>query len=558
MGRMCTIMKKQKVTENTSKLFRVFVLSFFWLTPRVQASLEYLEQVRQHMARLPSIDPSARTLLLTGYPNVGKSSFMNTVTRADVEVQPYAFTTKSLFVGHTDYKYLTWQVIDTPGILDHPLEERNVIEMQSITALAHLRAAILYLIDISEQCGYTIEQQVSLFNSIKPLFANKPLIIVANKIDVMPFDALSNEKRSLIEGLKADGVELIVMSTLTEEGVHDVKSIACERLLHHRIQTKLKTKNSLNLATVHLSTPKPRDERDRPAFIPDGFQFADQRAANDTHDMDVDDDDDGGDDGRAHSHANVKLTKAQLELLRQEEDELLLAQGIVPYMGDQSEKDRYLLANDEWRYDKVPEIMDGKNLMDFIDPDILRRLEELEREEEELLRLEQAEQEERDESDSDLDEEEEELLSRLRKKKVMLKKQHEMKRGANRSTLPRKDKIASRSSNALKEHLLELGVDQETVEKVGESRESRARSKSRSRSRGKSIERKERQAPERTPLERGFADDEQKRVAEKMARRSRVKLNLMGRAGESDRHVHEKKPKHLFTGKRGIGKTDRR
>lgn len=35
------------------------------------------------------------------------------VTRADVDVQPYAFTTKSLFVGHMDYKYLRWQVRDS-------------------------------------------------------------------------------------------------------------------------------------------------------------------------------------------------------------------------------------------------------------------------------------------------------------------------------------------------------------------------------------------------------------------------------------------------------------
>ena len=34
------------------------------------------------------------------------------------------------YVGHMDYKYLRWQVIDTPGILDRPLEERNTIEMQ--------------------------------------------------------------------------------------------------------------------------------------------------------------------------------------------------------------------------------------------------------------------------------------------------------------------------------------------------------------------------------------------------------------------------------------------
>lgn len=52
-GRMCTLMKNQG------------------------PSLAYLEQVRQHMGRLPSIDPNMRTLLLCGFPNVGKSSFMN-------------------------------------------------------------------------------------------------------------------------------------------------------------------------------------------------------------------------------------------------------------------------------------------------------------------------------------------------------------------------------------------------------------------------------------------------------------------------------------------------
>jgi nucleolar GTP-binding protein len=89
LGRMCTVMK------------------------RVSPSLAYLEQVRQHMSRLPSIDPNTRTILICGYPNVGKSSFINKITRADVDVQPYAFTTKSLFVGHTDYKYMRWQVYNS-------------------------------------------------------------------------------------------------------------------------------------------------------------------------------------------------------------------------------------------------------------------------------------------------------------------------------------------------------------------------------------------------------------------------------------------------------------
>jgi len=78
--------------------------------------LSYLEDVRQNLSRLPQINPVTRTLLLTGYPNVGKSSFMNLVSEANVDVQPYAFTTRNLFVGHFDYGYSRWQVLDTPGV----------------------------------------------------------------------------------------------------------------------------------------------------------------------------------------------------------------------------------------------------------------------------------------------------------------------------------------------------------------------------------------------------------------------------------------------------------
>jgi nucleolar GTP-binding protein len=46
--------------------------------------------------------------------------------------------------------------------------------------------------------------------------------------------------------------------------------------------------------------------------------------------------------------------------------------------------ENYLLANPEWKEDIVPEIMDGKNVADFIDPDIAEKLEALEREEERL------------------------------------------------------------------------------------------------------------------------------------------------------------------------------
>ena len=56
-------------------------------------------------------------------------------------------------------------MIDTPGILDQPLEERNTIEMQAVTALAHLKAAILFVMDVSEQCDKSIEEQARFFKN---------------------------------------------------------------------------------------------------------------------------------------------------------------------------------------------------------------------------------------------------------------------------------------------------------------------------------------------------------------------------------------------------------
>ena len=51
--------------------------------------------------------------------------------------------------------------------------------------MAHLRAAVLYFVDPSEQCGYTLQAQRALFDNIRPLFANKPLLVVANKVIIV-------------------------------------------------------------------------------------------------------------------------------------------------------------------------------------------------------------------------------------------------------------------------------------------------------------------------------------------------------------------------------------
>jgi len=129
-----------------------------------------------------------------------------------------------LFVGHTDHNYVRWQVIDSPGILDQPLDQLNTIEMQSITALAHLKACILFFIDISETCGYSVDQQISLYERVKALFTNKPVVIVFTKIDLKKFSELSEEfQQKLLTLVQQNGVVSEEMSNKSGEGIVKVK-----------------------------------------------------------------------------------------------------------------------------------------------------------------------------------------------------------------------------------------------------------------------------------------------------------------------------------------------
>ncbi|GKV27911.1 hypothetical protein SLEP1_g37028 [Rubroshorea leprosula] len=467
------------------------------------------------MARLPSIDRNTWTILICGYPNVGRSPFMNKVTKADGDVQPYAFATKSLFVGHTDDKYLRYQVIDTPGILDRPFEDHNIIQI--------------------------IAQQVALFHSIKSLFMNKPLIIVCNKTDLQPLDGLSEEDMKLVLEMKAEAMKTVMghqggypaneegvlspMSTLTEDGVIGVKNAACERLLDRGVELKMKSKKINDcLNRFHVAIPNPRHQKERPPFIPQAVLEA-------------------------------QLQAAEKEKRKTEKDLENENGGAGLYSA--SLRKNYMLVDDEWKEDIMPEILDGHNVYEFVDPDILLRLEELGQEE----GLRQAEEENEDFEMDDND---------------LIKKST----AESRPIIPRKfDKNREFTTERMGRQLSQLGLDPSLAINC-------AWSKSRGRKRERSLDRRDSdieamdvdvdqsskklclrsssrsRSKSRPPSEvvpgEGFKDTKQKVKALKLAKKSVKKRNKDARREEADRVLPTLKPKHLSSGKRSIGKTQRR
>ncbi|KAK4936012.1 Nucleolar GTP-binding protein 1, partial [Elasticomyces elasticus] len=418
---------------------------------RMKDPLLYLEQVRQHLGRLPSIDPNTRTLLICGYPNVGKSSFLKNISRADVDVQPYAFTTKSLFVGHFDYKMLRFQAIDTPGILDHPLEEMNTIEMQSITAIAHLRSAIMYFMDLSEQCGYSVTAQIQLFQSIKPLFANKLVFIVINKIDLMKPEDLDAETQEKLQAIVKDGnVELLQLSCTTTEGLMQVRNAACDRLLAERNAQKLKAGTNSSgevtgrlgdvLRRIHVAQPLGGIVRE--PFIPEAV-------------------------------------KNRMKYSKDDPDRPKLMRDIEEENGGAGVfninlKEKWLLENPDWKEDRMPEMLDGKNVYDFVDPDIESKLAALEEEE---ARLEAEGYYDDEENLEDLEDAETRYKAELiREKRQLIRNENKMRKSLkNRALIPRSKKAVPLSK--MEDALETAGYDTSALA---------ARARSVSRARGRS------------------------------------------------------------------------
>ena len=540
---------------------------------KLGASFNYLEEVRKHLSRFPSIDPTERTLILAGFPNVGKSSFMNKITYADSEVQAYHFTTQSLFVGHTYYKNIRWQVIDTPGILDRALEQRNIIEMQTITALAHLDACILYFIDVSEGCGYSIAQQVSLFDSIRPLFKNKPLVIIANKTDLRKYTDLPEKERKLIEEVaKEHQTYLIQMSNTTGNGVFDVKSKACDILLKYREvkNSGNKTKDITGLDKIYIAQPTQiRDNRKRTPNIPQSFLEEKKIKLNEEQNEKFDEEKFLREDNINKLEKKIKNNKFK---------EVIEANGGtgIYYFPLREE---FKLENPEWKYDIWPEFMDGKNVFDFVDKDILKKVEALEKEEEEILKngdkgldLEDNDNmddgEESSELSDDLIEAHEKLVQNLK----TIKERHKL---VKKSKLPSKligdsatDKFMAQVRPDLKEKadkikLLSQKMRRDQKDKVRTNLKKDAGieedDKIISDSDEMDIEEENQKTVKKKKLsekESAKVTHEKNKIVQRLQKKIQKKFDKNLQINETDRRIDSKKPKFFNTGKRGIGKTD--
>lgn len=123
---------------------------------------------------------------------------------------------------------------------------------------------------------------------------------------------------------------------------------ACDTLLAQRVEKKLHVKGSSEngvLNRLFVAYPTPRDEKVRAPFIPSIVQHK-----------------------RLVQKGGGDLAELRDPKISKLERELEVEMGNQYYL---DLKKHYLLKNEQEKYDVVPEIWEGHNIADFIDPNII-------------------------------------------------------------------------------------------------------------------------------------------------------------------------------------------
>ncbi|MFW6231395.1 MAG: NOG1 family protein [Nanoarchaeota archaeon] len=181
--------KKATTKEKVLSYRQAFYGRVSSVMKRINKHLKFLEQVRRTMKAFPTVKESLYTVAIVGFPNVGKSTLLSKITTSDVEINSYAFTTKSLLIGYRKMNNHKIQFMDTPGTLNRD-EKKNVIEKQAELAMKYVADLMIYVFDPTEL--YPFEKQERLLRNVKKF--RKQIILYLSKTDIADQDIIDEIK----------------------------------------------------------------------------------------------------------------------------------------------------------------------------------------------------------------------------------------------------------------------------------------------------------------------------------------------------------------------------
>jgi len=168
---------------------------------------------------------------LVGFPNAGKSSLTNAITKAHPKMAAYPFTTLHPQIGVIEYKDEVrgdkrLLMADIPGLIEGASENRGL----GHRFLRHVErcALLLFIVDMAGHDGRDPREDYrQLLNELKlydPALLKKPRLVAANKMD------LPSAAGNLATFKRRHKVDTVEISCLTGDGLDRLKKELLKRV----------------------------------------------------------------------------------------------------------------------------------------------------------------------------------------------------------------------------------------------------------------------------------------------------------------------------------------
>ena len=167
---------------------------------------------------------------LVGFPNVGKSTLLSVVSRAQPKIANYHFTTlfPNLGVVYVE-EGVSFVMADIPGIIEGAAEGAGL----GHDFLRHIDRCrlLIHVVDVSGSEGRDPVADFEAINAelreYSPELASRKMLVCANKVDIMQAPELLQRLRAHVEGR---GLELFTISAAAHQGIQELVKRCAQEL----------------------------------------------------------------------------------------------------------------------------------------------------------------------------------------------------------------------------------------------------------------------------------------------------------------------------------------